>query len=223
MATIMTANDGGLGATDAFNYLEAVRAEFVNEPGVYSNFLDVMKNFKSLLVDTPGVMERISTLFSGHADLIRGFNRFLPPGYHINCNTQDAETLITFEMPYGVTVQQEHTDAEEGPRNTTFESEEFHQAVQYVEKVKARFGNDPEKYKHFLEILSGYRREYDNNNEEVYAQTFSQIEILFQDEQDLLAEFKDNFLPRGSSGASSVSRRAHRKRSRTAGGRANRA
>lgn len=34
-------------------------------------------------IDTPGVIERVSTLFHGHPSLIIGFNTFLPPGDYI--------------------------------------------------------------------------------------------------------------------------------------------
>lgn len=42
-------------------------------------------NSLSLLqsIDTPGVINRVSTLFKGHPDLIVGFNTFLPPGFKI--------------------------------------------------------------------------------------------------------------------------------------------
>lgn len=35
-------------------------------------------------IDTPGVTERVKVLFSGHPDLILGFNAFLPPGFKIS-------------------------------------------------------------------------------------------------------------------------------------------
>uniref|UniRef100_A0AAX7UR48 Paired amphipathic helix protein Sin3b n=1 Tax=Astatotilapia calliptera TaxID=8154 RepID=A0AAX7UR48_ASTCA len=47
------------------------------------HFLDIMKEFKSQSIDTPGVINRVSQLFHGHPDLVLGFNAFLPPGYRI--------------------------------------------------------------------------------------------------------------------------------------------
>uniref|UniRef100_A0A6Q2XJI8 Histone deacetylase interacting domain-containing protein n=1 Tax=Esox lucius TaxID=8010 RepID=A0A6Q2XJI8_ESOLU len=35
------------------------------------------------VIDTPGVINRVSQLFHGHPDLVLGFNAFLPPGYRI--------------------------------------------------------------------------------------------------------------------------------------------
>lgn len=49
-----------------------------------------MKEFKSQAIDTPGVISRVSTLFRGHNDLIEGFNTFLPPGYKIEVQSNDA-------------------------------------------------------------------------------------------------------------------------------------
>ncbi|GFO40615.1 paired amphipathic helix protein sin3a [Plakobranchus ocellatus] len=74
---------------DALSYLDQVKLQFGNQPQVYNDFLDIMKEFKSQTIDTPGVINRVSNLFKGHPDLIVGFNTFLPPGYKIEvqCET----------------------------------------------------------------------------------------------------------------------------------------
>lgn len=62
--------------------------------------------FKSQSIDTPGVIERVSTLFRGHPSLIQGFNTFLPPGYRIECSSDPSESnLITVTTPTGTTTQ----------------------------------------------------------------------------------------------------------------------
>jgi Paired amphipathic helix repeat len=43
----------------------------------------IYQNFKEQAIDTPGVIERVKTLFRGHHQLILGFNTFLPDGYSI--------------------------------------------------------------------------------------------------------------------------------------------
>ncbi|XP_051760552.1 paired amphipathic helix protein Sin3b isoform X1 [Ctenopharyngodon idella] len=68
---------------DALSYLDQVKIRFGNDPGIYNKFLDIMKEFKSQSIDTPGVINRVSQLFHGHPDLVLGFNAFLPPGYRI--------------------------------------------------------------------------------------------------------------------------------------------
>uniref|UniRef100_A0A3Q3XNV3 Paired amphipathic helix protein Sin3b n=1 Tax=Mola mola TaxID=94237 RepID=A0A3Q3XNV3_MOLML len=67
----------------ALSYLDQVKIRFANDPGIYNKFLDIMKEFKSQSIDTPGVINRVSQLFHGHPDLVLGFNAFLPPGYRI--------------------------------------------------------------------------------------------------------------------------------------------
>lgn len=49
-----------------------------------------MKDFKSQIIDTQGVIRKVGDLFVDHPDLIIGFNTFLPAGYEvqvINGNT----------------------------------------------------------------------------------------------------------------------------------------
>lgn len=52
-----------------------------------------MKSFKSQEIDTPGVIERVSTLFKGYGKLIYGFNTFLPEGYKIDVPIELREQL----------------------------------------------------------------------------------------------------------------------------------
>ena len=69
-----------------------------------------MKDFKSQGIDTPGVIDRVSSLFRGHPSLIQGFNTFLPPGYRIECSVSapseaGASNTITVTTPMGVTTR----------------------------------------------------------------------------------------------------------------------
>jgi len=91
---------------DALSYLDQVKVRFVHQPDVYNQFLDIMKDFKSQAIDTPGVIDRVSTLFAGHPELIQGFNTFLPPGYRIECGTRDDPNAIRVTTPMGTTVSQ---------------------------------------------------------------------------------------------------------------------
>lgn len=74
---------------DALSYLDLVKYKFGDKPQVYNEFLDIMKEFKSQSIDTPGVITRVSNLFKGFPDLIVGFNTFLPPGYKIEMQKND--------------------------------------------------------------------------------------------------------------------------------------
>ncbi|KAH8692147.1 putative transcription factor [Talaromyces proteolyticus] len=86
---------------DALSYLDQVKVRFVDQPDVYNRFLDIMKDFKSQAIDTPGVIQRVSNLFTGHPALIQGFNTFLPPGYRIECGTDDNPNAIRVTTPSG--------------------------------------------------------------------------------------------------------------------------
>ncbi|KAJ2610085.1 hypothetical protein EV177_004146 [Coemansia sp. RSA 1804] len=80
-----------LNVSDALSYLDLVKSQFRDRPEVYNQFLEIMKEFKSHAIDTPGVIERVSQLFYGSPNLIQGFNTFLPPGYRIECSDDPTE------------------------------------------------------------------------------------------------------------------------------------
>ncbi|OJA12336.1 hypothetical protein AZE42_02775 [Rhizopogon vesiculosus] len=81
-------------------------------------------------------------------------------------------------------------------------SGEFNHAIQYLNKIKARYSDDPDTYKQFLEILQTYQKEQRQIQD---SHVYVQVQDLFKDAPDLLSEFKD-FLPEvsmalGQSGA----------------------
>lgn len=89
---------------DALSYLDQVKVQFADHPDVYNRFLDIMKDFKSGAIDTPGVIGRVSQLFAGNPELIQGFNTFLPPGYRIECGANNDPNAIRVTTPMGTTV-----------------------------------------------------------------------------------------------------------------------
>ena len=68
-----------------------LKQEFADRPGVYNQFLDIMKDFKSQAIDTPHVIRSVSQLFEGKPKLILSFNTFLPEGYKIS--PEDVDRL----------------------------------------------------------------------------------------------------------------------------------
>jgi paired amphipathic helix protein Sin3a len=86
---------------DALSYLDQVKVQFADHPDVYNRFLDIMKDFKSGAIDTPGVIGRVSQLFTGNPELIQGFNTFLPPGYRIECGPGNDPNAIRVTTPSG--------------------------------------------------------------------------------------------------------------------------
>ncbi|KPJ05860.1 Paired amphipathic helix protein Sin3a [Papilio xuthus] len=86
---------------DALSYLDQVKFKFSTQPQVYNDFLDIMKEFKSQTIDTPGVIKRVSNLFKGHPELIVGFNTFLPPGYKIEVQS-NGQVSVSMPSPTGL-------------------------------------------------------------------------------------------------------------------------
>lgn len=66
---------------------------------------------------------------------------------------------------------------------------EFNHAINYVNKIKNRFSNDPEVYKQFLEILQTYQKD-----QKPIGEVYAHVQFLFNGAPDLLDEFKQ-FLP----------------------------
>ena len=69
---------------------------------------------------------------------------------------------------------------------------EFNHAINYVNKIKTRFTDEPETYKQFLGILQTYQKE-----QRPIGEVYSQVKVLFKNAEDLLDEFKQ-FLPDGN-------------------------
>lgn len=236
-----------LNVTDALGYLDAVKLEFQDNPEVYNNFLDIMKDFKSqkcvlqpyhrvivlILVgsiDTPGVINRVSRLFQGNAILIEGFNTFLPAGYRIEVNDPRNPNNITVLTPLGIihpgqlipglgpnisqpfpvadpylvgthgslpgsramtpnmllpqgaqptllgsldqqplfTTNPQTSEAASflGNLNSTEKNTgnntEFYHAIKYLNRIKARFDDENNTYKQFLDILQSYQKDQKN-------------------------------------------------------------
>ncbi|OBZ86626.1 Paired amphipathic helix protein Sin3b [Choanephora cucurbitarum] len=169
-----------LNVTDALSYLDLVKNRFSDRPDVYNQFLDIMKDFKSQAIDTPGVIKRVSSLFKGHSELISGFNTFLPAGYRIECPT-GSHGIIVITPTETMTIEN-HPEKKKPPI-------EFNHAISYVNRIKNRFAYNPDIYKQFLEILQTYQKEQKSIGE-VYAH----VCYLFKDADDLVEEFKQ-FLP----------------------------
>uniref|UniRef100_A0A8C7SP40 Paired amphipathic helix protein Sin3b n=1 Tax=Oncorhynchus mykiss TaxID=8022 RepID=A0A8C7SP40_ONCMY len=201
---------------DALSYLDQVKIRFGNDPGIYNKFLDIMKEFKSQSIDTPGVINRVSQLFHGHPDLVLGFNAFLPPGYRIEIPKNGVVFLqspfsaqliyvnnnrLSLPLPSRESPSQPQSSSVSPPASEP-SPVEFDSAISYVNKIKNRFLDHPEIYRSFLEILHTYQKEQLEVKESrghgssgmTEDEVFSKVASLFKGQEDLLAEF-GQFLP----------------------------
>ncbi|KAF8893642.1 hypothetical protein CPB85DRAFT_1230305 [Mucidula mucida] len=202
----LVAQERSLNVNDALGYLDSVKVQFHEQPLVYNQFLEIMKEFKSQRIDTPGVIERVSHLFYGHQQLISGFNTFLPAGYSIQYRSPDT---ITFTSPAGMTTihpqrlvpppppppvppprARSRARSPGGDDSVTITS-----AFEYIQRIKKRC--DPETYKEFLDILSRYHKKSAHVDDK---EVLEHIGRLFKDEPDFYRDFH-HFLPEISEGS----------------------
>ena len=85
-------------------------------------------------IDTAGVIIRVKTLFSGYPELILVFNAFLTKGFAINLKDIDGGAAGDKQQPV-----------------------DFMEAINFINKIKARFQAQDHVYKAFLAILNMYR------------------------------------------------------------------
>ncbi|PPR01641.1 hypothetical protein CVT26_013124 [Gymnopilus dilepis] len=151
-----------LNVSDALAYLDAIKACFQDQPQVYNDFLDLMKEFKQNRIDTLGVVLRVSHMFRGHQTLIEHFNMFLPTGYRIECSTGPHEDgIVTVTIPDG-TILQTTNDPNGSGRDLVWStapstSAYVDPAVQYVQEIEQR----GDAHHVLLDILSRYHHQPD--------------------------------------------------------------
>eukprot|EP00761_Pharyngomonas_kirbyi_P006887 gb/GECH01006896.1/.p1 GENE.gb/GECH01006896.1/~~gb/GECH01006896.1/.p1 ORF type:complete len:585 (+),score=149.12 gb/GECH01006896.1/:1-1755(+) len=188
---------------DAMAYLEEVKRQFINQPQVYNQFLDIMKDFKAQTIDTPGVIARVSSLFKGYRTLILGFNTFLPPGYRIEFDDNDRPRSVVDPSKF------DQKRSPSPPPEQEAESDQsvidFDQAIGYVTKIKSRFIDQPHKYRDFLDILHTFQQD-----QTTISEVYKKVEVLFKDHDDLLADFAQ-FLPAPVKKSSSRKRKKSKK------------
>ncbi|XP_036878101.1 paired amphipathic helix protein Sin3b isoform X3 [Manis javanica] len=194
---------------DALTYLDQVKIRFGSDPATYNGFLEIMKEFKSQSIDTPGVIRRVSQLFHEHPDLIVGFNAFLPLGYRIDIPKNGK---LNIQSPLSSQENlHNHSDCAENFKQQMLykedkpqvplesDSVEFNNAISYVNKIKTRFLDHPEIYRSFLEILHTYQKEQLSTKGRPFRgmseeEVFTEVANLFRGQEDLLSEF-GQFLP----------------------------
>ncbi|KAJ7757560.1 paired amphipathic helix [Mycena metata] len=87
------ANSSAVSVAYAVNFLDAIKKQFRSQPEVYGRFVDMTIDFNNQVLDIRSLIRAVVQLFQGHPDLIRTFNAFLPPGYHIDIATAHPHTI----------------------------------------------------------------------------------------------------------------------------------
>ena len=207
----------------ALSYLDEVKYQCQNTPEVYTKFMDIMIEFKSANIDTPGVIKRVAELFEGHPQLMVGFDTFLPPGFAIKVGS--GQVIITENSGDGTTTTREHKivlrvganhvqgeqqqqqqqQAADPASTNSPPTPEHNHAIQYVDKIKRRFEKNPQVYKDFLEILHTYQKEHKS-----IGAVYHEAAKLFKRQPDLLAEFAQ-FLPEAAPEHKQAIRQQHKK------------
>jgi len=103
-------------------------------------------------IDTPGVIQRVAHLFHGHPFLVSEFNTFLPYGYQITVMQDPGDRnahCVRVATPGGNVTDTTIVRTPSVPL-----VEDIQPALDYVQKIKTRFLDEPDRYRKFLDILS---------------------------------------------------------------------
>ncbi|RYP69646.1 hypothetical protein DL771_006010 [Monosporascus sp. 5C6A] len=200
---------------DAFHYLDQIKIQYTDYPDIYDKFLDIMKMFKNRMIDTPGVIRQVASLFTGSSNLIRRFNWFLTPGYWRECGTNnDPNAKSSSDSDNGQLVEnkedielyrQIHVEylPEEtpqpsipmpftGPRPMVMGRGQWpslDDVLNIVNQVEIQFTDYPDTYQKFLDILRDY-----NNRTIHIPEVVEQALILLAGNTNLILGLI-NFLP----------------------------
>ncbi|EWM24187.1 paired amphipathic helix protein sin3b [Nannochloropsis gaditana] len=156
----------------AIEFTDQVRATFQNQPGVYLEFLRVMRAFQGGEMGIGEVMKRVGRMFQDHPSLLDGFNRFLPPQYRMPAPQGKAPA------PAG---------GWEGGEEDVGEAD----ALDFMDRVRSTFTARPEVYVAFLEVMRGFQAGALRTEG-----VMQEVGRLFAGEEALLRGF-NAFLPHG--------------------------
>ena len=188
-----------------------------------------MKDFKSMAIDTEGVIKRVKSLFVGHRALIQGFNQFLPPGYKIDADSVAATPAAA--TPTGATAAKPVTPANAAatPATATATATPAKPASGAAapagsapapggaQPANAALANKPTvEFNHAVNYVAKIKHRFreqpaiysefldilhDYQAKRTIEEVYHRVQKLFGNEPDLLAEFR-YFLPENPAAAS---------------------
>lgn len=124
--------------------------------------------------DTAGVIARVKELFKGHNHLIFGFNTFLPKGYEITLDEDEAPAKKTVEFEEAISFVNKIKVNVHFSQRVTLLILLIPSRNWYVFPPQKRFQNDEHVYKSFLDILNMYRKEHKDIGE-VYSEVWHSL------------------------------------------------
>ncbi|CAJ2640199.1 unnamed protein product [Trifolium pratense] len=119
---------------EAAAFINQVKVVFKDNNEKYSEFIQVMMDFKNKKTDTLGVFEMVIKVFKGHTDLLLEFNSFMPAG-----------SLLSKQASL-VPLYHDH--------------KQVHQLVikdAFLNKVKLVFQDNMEIYFKFLQVINDHK------------------------------------------------------------------
>eukprot|EP00639_Heterosigma_akashiwo_P029872 CAMPEP_0194682014 /NCGR_PEP_ID=MMETSP0295-20121207/12478_1 /TAXON_ID=39354 /ORGANISM="Heterosigma akashiwo, Strain CCMP2393" /LENGTH=326 /DNA_ID=CAMNT_0039568213 /DNA_START=164 /DNA_END=1141 /DNA_ORIENTATION=- len=125
----------------ALEYIEQVKAIFKDRPNVYDEFTRIMGGFEKRVMDTPGVISRVSKLFAGHQSLITGFNNFLPTNFKTDSNGQLKKSDRAPAPP---------------SQYMSLRVLRMEDALTYVDMVRQEFADNPAVFAEFQDTVRDY-------------------------------------------------------------------
>lgn len=174
----------------AAEYIQLINERFGAGSDVIKEYVLLLKAFQKKKLDTFAVIQKVKTLFHGHDDVIMGFNVFLPANTQIRFPSviPDFQTLAIEggELDQAKSRASAQLQTGDSPAAVNFDD-----CINYVNKVRKRFTNDPETYQEFLGVLQSYQQ--DRNVPKVC----DEVRMIFENHPDLLQEFTI-YLPEGT-------------------------
>ncbi|KAI3858911.1 hypothetical protein MKW98_028644 [Papaver atlanticum] len=140
---------------DCFAYIKAVQ-----KTPKYSEFLDIMKEYKSLPVNKTTNLELVATkirqVFHNHSNLILGFNiLFMPEKY---ATEEEEEYGVENQNRVKSTKRVQATDSNKA-LSLHEEGDYYHKDYKFFEKISKEKFRNPDEYKKYLKCLYLYSAE----------------------------------------------------------------
>ncbi|PHT57232.1 Paired amphipathic helix protein Sin3-like 4 [Capsicum baccatum] len=140
----------------------------------YKTFVKCLRIYSREIITREQLQSLVAHTLGKYPDLMEGFNKFIE-------HYGRAVGYLVGEM---TKLNDVHTNSKLVKEEKKCKTDQFEEAVRFVEKVKERFRNNDQVYISFLDILKMYREEHKNSYE-----VYHEVAVLFNDHPDLLDEF----------------------------------